>query len=127
MRVITYQNAYIGGQTTLCVACTANEAVRDEMPALGPVNYGEHEGQCDACEQTITCQCGEAMGEVCGWRGPKSATVAVEYMPEQFRDSHTAAGNRGAYPYNGAIRFRAEKSCADMLVESEGEWAKILH
>ena len=63
----------------------------------------------------VGCACGQATGERCEWSGPKRQTVIVEYMPEQHRESHRAAGNMGSYPHNGAIRIRCERSCADRL------------
>ena len=74
----------------------------------------------------VHCECGRATGERCAWDGPKSETVIVEWMPDHLRASHAAAHNRGAYPSNGAIRLRAERSCAQSLVDSEGGWAEIV-
>lgn len=74
----------------------------------------------------IECGCGEWTGEKCAWSGPKSETVVVEYMPEFIRASHKAAGNSGSYPHNGAVRVRVEKSCADLITESEPEWASVV-
>ncbi len=70
----------------------------------------------------VECECGEWSGEACAWSGPKGETVLVEFMPEQHRASHRAAGNRGSYPHNGSIRIRVERSCADRMVETDGEW-----
>ena len=53
-------------------------------------------------------------------------TVEMEYMPEYLRQSHIAAGNRGRYPANGALRLRAHQDCAALLVDSEDDWAKII-
>jgi hypothetical protein len=77
-------------------------------------------------EPIVNCECGKALGEECEWRGKVSDTVTVEYMPDHLRDSHTAAGNSGTYPANGAIRFRAETSCAARILEFDEEWAQIL-
>ena len=77
-------------------------------------------------EGDVSCECGEALGEPCQWHGPASETVIVEYMPEFLRASHEAAGNCGMYPENGAIRFRAERSCAETIIESAGDWARIV-
>lgn len=74
----------------------------------------------------VHCDCGEWSGERCQWNGPESETVVVEYMPEQHRSSHEAAGNSGLYPHNGARRIRVETSCADRIVEHDGEWAEVL-
>lgn len=74
----------------------------------------------------IQCECGRVMGEQCAWQGPRSQTVLVEWMPEQYRGSHTAAGNRGVFPANGAERLRLERSCAERLVEADPEWTEIM-
>lgn len=77
------------------------------------------------------CQCGEWTGEYCEWTGALDGMVVVEYMPECWRSSHTAAGNSGVYPQNGAIRVAVERSCADLLMENhpgdgdELTWAEI--
>lgn len=49
-RVITYQHAYVGGTSTLCERCESDPAVLAALPSLGPVEHGQREGQCDACE-----------------------------------------------------------------------------
>lgn len=76
--------------------------------------------------KTIRCECGEWCGEACEWSGPKSETVVVEYMPEEHRSSHDAAGNRGTYPANGARRIRVERSCAARMIEHDGDWAEVV-
>jgi len=48
----------------------------------------------------------------------------VEYMPEHLRASHDAAGNRGTYPHNGAVRLRLERSCAFQLMHDECDTIK---
>jgi hypothetical protein len=73
-------------------------------------------------EDAHECECGDIMGEACCWSGPISETVTVEWMPEQYRASHEAAGNAGSYPYNGAIRLRLARSCYERLKEYEGKW-----
>lgn len=77
-------------------------------------------------QQIVTCGCGVACGERCTWSGPVEETVIVEYMPEYLRSSHVAANNSGSYPANGSIRFRAAKSCADIIVHDDPDWASIL-
>jgi hypothetical protein len=81
------------------------------------------------------CGCGEWAGEPCGWRGPLSEMVVVEWMPEHLRDSHAAARNSGCYPHNGAARVACHHECADLLIESEGDpeswpdgccWAEVV-
>ena len=75
----------------------------------------------------VHCECGDAGGDTpCTWTGPVSETVTVEWMPEWLRDSHDAAGNPGCYPYNGSIRLRVERFCADRLIEDDGEWTSIV-
>jgi hypothetical protein len=76
--------------------------------------------------EAIECECGTWSGERCQWSGPKSETVVVEWMPEQHRASHEAAGNAGAYPANGSRRLRVERSCAERILEDSGDWARIL-
>lgn len=76
--------------------------------------------------ETVRCQCGEWSGERCEWVGPKSETVRVEWMPEHLRASHVAANNGGSHPANGSRRLRVQSSCADSMVESDGEWVTIV-
>ncbi len=76
--------------------------------------------------RVVECECGEVMGEKCSWTGPAAETVVVEWMPPQYRDSHTAAGNSGFYPANGAVRLRCERECAERILEGDGEWAAIV-
>jgi hypothetical protein len=110
-------------------------------PAWGPALETARE----LLDGLVRCQCGEVTGDCCAWVGPIDQTVLVEYMPEALRASHSAAGNSGSYPYNGAIRIRCEMSCADRIVYGdvyaddyagdyaddycdapENEWARIL-
>lgn len=79
-----------------------------------------------AYTKNIRCQCGQVTGEACCWQGPLSQTVEIEWMPKYLRASHEAAGNRGCYPYNGAMRLRVTESCADLLVETDGEWTQVI-
>jgi hypothetical protein len=65
----------------------------------------------------VQCECGEITGERCQWSGPASETVVLEYMPPEFRASHSAARNSGTYPHNGAIRVIVAASCADELLD----------
>lgn len=76
--------------------------------------------------ETIHCECGVCMGERCAWEGDESETVEIEWMPEQHRASHVAAGNRGVYPRNGARRLRVHKDCADYLIQHDGEWTSLV-
>lgn len=73
-------------------------------------------------DPAVHCGCGEWSGERCEWTGPESETLVVEYMPEQHRASHAAAGTRGTYPHNGAVRIRVARACADSMIECDGEW-----
>jgi hypothetical protein len=75
---------------------------------------------------TARCECGEWCGEGCQWSGPSDQMVLVEYMPEEHRISHTAAGNRGSYPDNGAVRIRVSDECAANMIEHDGEWCEIV-
>lgn len=72
------------------------------------------------------CECGEWSGERCQWSGPSAQMVAVEYMPEQHRASHEAAGNRGSYPRNGARRLRVSATCAALMIKHDGDWCEII-
>ncbi len=72
----------------------------------------------------VGCECGEITGVSCEWTGLHTETVLVEFMPEQHRASHVAAGNRGRYPHNGARRFRCATECAERLVD--GEWIEVV-
>jgi hypothetical protein len=47
--VVTYQYAYIPGQTSLCDKHA--ESPPSGTPVLGPVSHGRHYGLCDACER----------------------------------------------------------------------------
>lgn len=75
-------------------------------------------------EPVTHCECGKATGEYCAWSGPIAETVEVEWMPAYLRASHIAAGGKGAYPYNGALRIRVEKSCAEELLRDDPEWTR---
>ena len=72
---------------------------------------------------TKTCECGEIYGEMCQ---SDSADVLVEVMPEYLRESNEAAGGCGSYPQNGSVRIRCSEACASRLIETEGEWARII-
>jgi len=69
------------------------------------------------------CQCGEVVGELCSWTGPRSETVVLEWMPPCFRGSVEAARNWGVYPENGAVRIRVARDCADLILETDADWA----
>lgn len=74
----------------------------------------------------VHCECGRITGTRCEWSGPRGETVLLEWMPEQHRASHTAAGNHGSYPANGAERLRVERSCADSINNNDPDWTRIL-
>lgn len=76
--------------------------------------------------RTVRCECGDYTGERCIWIGSPNDTVIVEYMPVYLRDSHKAAGGAGAYPYDGSVRIRCERSCAESIVEHDADWAWIV-
>lgn len=76
--------------------------------------------------RTVRCECGDYTGERCIWIGSPDDTVVVEYMPMHLRASHKAAGGAGVYPYDGSVRIRCEKSCAESIVENDADWAQII-
>lgn len=73
---------------------------------------------------TLGCECGTTCGEACSWSGPLHETTVVEWMPEQFRTSHSAVGGCGQYPHNGAVRLRVAGSCAERLLGEDPEWVR---
>lgn len=74
----------------------------------------------------MDCECGAWSGEACYWSGPIDETVVVEYMPEHLRASHLAAGDRGQWPQNGAVRIRVERSCAETMIGLDPDWVAIV-
>ena len=74
----------------------------------------------------VPCQCGEWSGVRCDMQAPPSEFATVEFMPEHLRASHEAAGNRGSYPCNGALRVLVSAACAAEMVEHDGEWVTTL-
>lgn len=48
----------------------------------------------------------------------------IEYMPVQHRVSHTAAGNDGRYPHNGAVRVYVEGDVDAHQLDAR--WASII-
>jgi hypothetical protein len=70
------------------------------------------------------CESALLGSEGCSFEGPGGALTMVEYMPEDLRASHAAAGNRGVYPYNGAIRARVCPDCLRYLFLYDGGWVK---
>lgn len=95
---------------------------RGETLYLYALDGGNGEpGESEAIEaSTVRCECGSITTVRCSWVGAKSDTVTVEHMPEQHRASHEAAGNRGVYPHNGAVRLQLSPECAESLCD--GDW-----
>lgn len=77
-------------------------------------------------EATVRCECGAWSGERCCWVGSPDETVLVEFMPEQYRESHRAGGSEGTYPHNGARRIRVERSCGARMLEHDGDWCEVV-
>lgn len=81
------------------------------------------------------CECGAATGLPCAATIDAGAAT-IEWMPEHLRSSHAAAGARGSWPGNGALRLRVAAECADALevpanqgwlrmLGSDGEWFEV--
>lgn len=71
-------------------------------------------------DDVLDCECGAATGERCSCRIERGDAYAiVEWMPEQHRASHEAAGNWGSWPQNGSKRLRVSLDCAESLVAGE--------
>jgi hypothetical protein len=70
-------------------------------------------------------QAGKRKGEVFE---PEAAAdlVILEIMPDHLRATHAEAGNAGVYPHNGAVRYLANRVDAESVVESAGDWARIV-
>lgn len=66
------------------------------------------------------CECGYITGDRCA---AESAHVLVEWMPEDLRESHEAAGNAGSWPHNGSVRLRMSIDCAATL---QDDWTVIV-
>lgn len=102
-----------GGESTLFWDDAAKAQCDDGSRAAGSI-VARH-----ALE---TCDCGEWSGVPCD--GPRQTTV--EWMPPHLRESHRAAGGggsyHGCYPSNGALRLRVSNTCAESMLESDGEW-----
>ena len=49
--VVTYRHAYVTGETSLCRRCRdlldKEPHSMPDVPVLGSVQYGEHDGHCD--------------------------------------------------------------------------------
>lgn len=77
-------------------------------------------------EGVALCQCGEATEVRCAYDGRGDGWRVIIWMPVYLRASHEAAGNRGVWPYNGALLLSVSPDCADALVETDGEWTEVL-
>ncbi len=75
----------------------------------------------------VNAHAGAATHLADGWMLWRDDTdlVVVEYMPEQFRASHEAAGNRGFYPHNGAVRYAMTRDEADDHLDEDG-WCFVV-
>jgi|GEM_PF-1500036 len=77
----------------------------------------------------LSCECGTADGDRHDYDLDASEDVVIlEWMPPQYREAHSAAGNSGVYPHNGAIRLVTLRECAETIVADEGDerWARIV-
>jgi hypothetical protein len=74
----------------------------------------------------VACGCGEWAGDACSALAEPAEMVLVEWMPDEHRESHLAAGSRGCYPGNGAIRARVTPRCAAEMTACDPEWVRIL-
>lgn len=72
------------------------------------------------------CESGEWCGIACRWEGDASEMVLMEFFPPCRRDAHVAAGNRGRYPHNGALRIMCCASCAAAMVVDDGDWCEAI-
>lgn len=53
--------------------------------------------------------------------------VTVEFMPDDKKESHRAAGNWGRWPHNGAVReVMYESDALDMVADDADGYARIL-
>ncbi len=114
-----YQRGDLDGVIAALDEARAIESDHGDAPASNALRS-------EMLTEGVHCGCGQVTGVRCEWSGPESETVVVEHMPRSLRGSHEAAGNSGSWPSNGADRIRMERSCADMIVESEGGWAEIV-
>lgn len=76
--------------------------------------------------KTYRCDCGDWSGEPCQWTGEADDMVIVEWMANEHRASHAAAGNSGSFPDNGSRRIVVERSCAELMIDTDGEWVRIV-
>lgn len=91
--------------------------------SLKEIPYGYEVLPTGGCESALLDM------EGCDYDGPASALTIIEWMPEQHRASHTAAGNRGicgSWPHNGAIRARVCPECLAELLRYDAEWTRMV-
>lgn len=74
----------------------------------------------------VRCACGEITGTPCTWEASVDDAVVVEHMPVHLRASHTAAGNAGRYPHNGAVRLTLAPTCAAERVAADPDWTTTI-
>jgi hypothetical protein len=103
------------GRGPLCNDCAAD--LGDDVwgaivDALGDV---EDEWRAARGSAYHECECGGWTGERCSWSGPRGETAIVEWVPEEHRESHVAAGSTGSYPHNGSRRGRVALGCAKFM------------
>jgi hypothetical protein len=76
----------------------------------------------------------DSYSEWCAWTPTRTSEpeapepqVLVEYMPDEHKASHRAAGNWGTWPYNGAVRERMKREDADEIVQADEDgYARII-
>ena len=91
------------------------------------INLTPTQGERPMTTTTYRCGCGEWAGGQCGHTAPLSDLVVVEFMPDDEKSSHMAAGNSGCWPHNGAVRVAVTRKHAEWIVGEEGpEWASIV-
>jgi hypothetical protein len=94
---------------------------------------GEPDAYSVWCSETLAeemprerCGCGEWAGDACSAMAEPAEMVLVEWMPDHLRETHRAAGNRGFYASNGAIRSAVTAACAADMERLDPEWVCIL-
>jgi hypothetical protein len=77
-------------------------------------------------QRSFDCACGQWSGYACANKAPRARLVILEFMPEELRASHAAAGNLGSFPHNGARRVLVTRECAVHVVAEDGDWARVV-
>ena len=80
----------------------------------------------DSTPGMTRCQCARWSGGSQCHGATSIADPVIEFVPEADRASHTAAGNRGSWPHNGAERIRVTPECAEMILDSDSEWSDLV-